>query len=95
MALAEDEEEWQRSRSAMVTSEMTSAFSRPESVRKKKQQAPRPYTPQHTNLSTNLSVKETEEGEDELDISRSDKCIIIFAMPKHIAFGMDEWMDDL
>ena len=69
MARAEDDEEWQRSRSAAVTSEMT-GYSRPESVRKKKQQTPRPYTPQHTNLSTNLSVRETEEGEEELDISR-------------------------
>ena len=73
MARAEDEEEWQRSRSAMVTSEMTSAYSRPESVRKKKQQTPRPYTPQHTNLSTNLSVRETGTGEEELDISRYSK----------------------
>ena len=70
MALADLEEDYQRSRSAMVTSEMTSAYSRPESQRKKKQQTPRPYTPQHTNLSTNLSVKETETGDEELDISR-------------------------
>ena len=70
MALAEHEEEYQRARSAMVTSEMTS-FSRPVSRRKKKQETPRPYTPQHTNLSANISVRESvAEDEPDLDISR-------------------------
>lgn len=71
MALAEDEEEYQRSRSAMVTSAMTSSYSRPISRRKKKQETPRPYTPQHTNLSANISVRDSVgESEAEFDISK-------------------------
>lgn len=71
MALAEEEEEYQRARSAMVTSQMTSSYSRPVSRRKKKQETPRPYTPQHTNLSANISVRESVTDSDhELDITR-------------------------
>ncbi|XP_060590030.1 uncharacterized protein LOC132745206 isoform X3 [Ruditapes philippinarum] len=70
MALAEHEEEYQRARSAMVTSEMTS-YSRPVSRRKKKQETPRPYTPQHTNLSANISMRESvADSEPDLDITR-------------------------
>ncbi|XP_053383277.1 coiled-coil domain-containing protein 60-like isoform X8 [Mercenaria mercenaria] len=70
MALAEHEEEYQRARSAMVTSEMTS-YSRPVSRRKKKQETPRPYTPQHTNLSANISVRESmADSDQDIDITR-------------------------
>ncbi|KAL4218126.1 Coiled-coil domain-containing protein 60 [Mactra antiquata] len=70
MALAEHEEEYQRARSAMVTSELTT-YSRPVSRRKKKQETPRPYTPQHTNLSANLSLRESvTESEQDMDITK-------------------------
>ncbi|XP_052764388.1 coiled-coil domain-containing protein 60-like isoform X4 [Mya arenaria] len=69
---AEEEEEYVRARSALVTSEMTSSYSRPVSRRKKKQETPRPYTPQHTNLSTNISTRESimEDGDQEADITK-------------------------
>ncbi|KAK3578243.1 hypothetical protein CHS0354_011560 [Potamilus streckersoni] len=50
MALAENEEEWRKTQSAMLASRATSAVSRPGSMRKKKAQTPRPYTPQHTSI---------------------------------------------
>ncbi|KAL3889727.1 hypothetical protein ACJMK2_002056 [Sinanodonta woodiana] len=50
MALAENEEEWRKTQSAMLASRATSAISRPGSMRKKKTHTPRPYTPQHTSI---------------------------------------------
>jgi len=64
MARAEEDEEYRRVRSAMLTSDVTASYSRPVSRKKKKQETPRPYTPQHMNLSSNLeTVLDGEEAD--------------------------------
>ncbi|KAH3897211.1 hypothetical protein DPMN_021397, partial [Dreissena polymorpha] len=73
MVLQAEEEEYQRARSAVVASQMTSMYSRPVSQRRKKQETPRPYTPQHTNISVNMSARTdlmSAENEHEFDITK-------------------------